>query len=199
MTFIKNTEKKVFANITDEQLVRDILATKDRKAQEELYERYVERVYHKCLSILNDRVIAQDLTHDVMIKVFTKLNKYSEKSPFYGWIFAITYNHCMDYLKAQKKFKTSSYEDYKVDIPETDVIESEHKILQEIRFGQLEKCFQELSKQEKLILLMRYQDGMSIKKIAIVLNISDSAVKMRLKRSRDRLADLVKSEEYDGK
>lgn len=199
MTFIKNKEKRVFTDISDEDLVRQILATKNRSAQEELYERYVERVFHKCLKIVNDKAIAQDLTHDVMIKVFTKLSKYSEKSPFYGWIFAITYNHCMDYLKAQKKFQTSSYEDYKVDIPEMDVIESEHKILQEIRFEQLEKCFQKLSKQEKLILLMRYQDGMSVKKIAIVLNISDSAVKMRLKRSRDRLAGLIKSEDYDGK
>lgn len=183
--------------ISDEELVRSILETKDRSLQEELYERYAERVYHKCLNIVNDRVIAQDLTHDVMIKVFTKLSKYSEKSPFYGWIFAITYNHCMDYLKAQKKFKMSSYEDYKVDIPATDSIEREHKVLQEMRFNQLEHSFKELSKEEKLILLMRYQDGMSIKQIAVVLDISESAVKMRLKRSRDRLADLVKSVAYD--
>jgi len=194
----KKNDLKSLEGTSDEELVRLILQTKDRSFQEELYERYAEKVYHKCLNIVNDRVIAQDLTHDVMIKVFTKLSKYSEKSPFYGWIFAITYNHCMDYLKAKKKFKMSSYEDYKVDVPE-DSIEKEHKILQETRFNQLEDSFKELSKQEKLILLMRYQDGMSIKQIAVVLKVSESAVKMRLKRSRDRLAGLVKSVAYDGK
>ena len=45
------------------------------------------------------------------------------------------------------------------------------------------------------MLLMRYQEGLSIKEIAEVLEISESAVKMRLKRSRDRLAELLNSEQ----
>ena len=42
---------------------------------------------------------------------------------------------------------------------------------------------------------MRYQESLSIKEIAEVLDISASAVKMRLKRSRDRLAELLNSEQ----
>ncbi len=200
MSFIKiNTDKQTYKGVSDEDIVRKILVSPERKLQEELYERYVDRVFHKCLNIVNNKEVARDLTHDVMIKVFLKLSKYSEKSPFYGWIFAITYNHCMDHLKAKKKFKLSSFEDYKVDIPEEDSIEMEHKELKELQFEQLEHHYQHLSDQEKLILLMRYQDGMSIRQISIILKVSESAVKMRLKRSRDHLAKLIKSAGYESK
>lgn len=200
MSFIKNNiDQQVYAEVTDEQLVRNILQQPERQHQEELYERYVERIFHKCFNIVSDREVARDLTHDVMIKVFTKLNKYSFKSPFYGWIYAITYNHCMDYLKTKKRFKTSSIEDFNGNFPEEDSIELEHKELKEIQYEQLEYFYKQLSDPEKLILLMRYQDGMSIKQIAIVLKVSESAVKMRLKRSRDHLASLIKSAEYESK
>ena len=43
--------------------------------------------------------------------------------------------------------------------------------------------------------MMRYQDGMSVKDIAESLGIGESAIKMRLKRSRDRLADLIQEQE----
>jgi DNA-directed RNA polymerase specialized sigma24 family protein len=58
-------------------------------------------------------------------------------------------------------------------------------------------CMDYLSKQkrrgisDKLLLLMRYQDGMSVRDISESLGVGESAIKMRLKRSRDRLGDLI--------
>ena len=77
----------------------------------------------------------------------------------------------------------------------TDDIELENKLLKDLQLNQLEKLFKELKADEKMVLLMRYQDGMSVKQISTSLSIGESAVKMRLKRSRDRLAELLKQAE----
>ena len=71
------------------------------------------------------------------------------------------------------------------------------KFLQELQLDQLEILFRQLKGDDKIILLMRYQDSMSVKQIAATLGIGESAVKMRLKRSRDRLAELLKSSQYE--
>ena len=48
-----------------------------------------------------------------------------------------------------------------------------------------------------MILMMKYQDGFSVKDISTMLDLGESAVKMRLKRSRDRLAELVNNHHSD--
>ena len=55
----------------------------------------------------------------------------------------------------------------------------------------MEVVFEKLNADDKLLLLMRYQDGMSVRDISESLGVGESAIKMRLKRSRDRLGDLI--------
>ena len=142
MSFFKtNIKSKEIKSLPDEQLVRQILLTQDRIMQEGLYDRYIQKVYHKCLTLVKNKEAAEDITHDVMVKVFSRLSSYQEKSPFYGWIFAITYNQCMDSLNLRKKLHLETYEEYKGDVPDTDDIEQENKVLKELRLGQLEVFF----------------------------------------------------------
>ena len=161
---------------------------------EVIYDRYGKKAYHRCLSIVKDRDIAQDLSHDIMIKVFMNLEKFKGTSDFSFWVYSITYNHCMDYLKKKKKFRIGFYDTVVIEHVSTAEIELENKILKDLQLDQLNVLFQELKDDEKIILLMRYQDGMSVKKISSTLGLGESAIKMRLKRGRDRLAELLKKE-----
>ncbi|MEM0994804.1 MAG: sigma-70 family RNA polymerase sigma factor [Bacteroidota bacterium] len=151
------------------------------------------KVLRKCVSIVQDREVAKDLSQDVMIKVFANLSKFKGKSDFSFWVKSITYNHCMDYLKQQKRLQFSEVKAEEFERISIDEIEQEHSILKEIKLSQLERFLEELKGNDRLILLMRYQEGMSVKQITDSLKISSSAVKMRLKRSRDRLAALIKN------
>lgn len=163
-----------------------------RKGQEELYRRYAGKVYHKCISLIKDADLARDLTHDIFIKIFFNLNRFTGKGSFYSWVFAITYNRCFDYLNKRRKFQT-------VDISEmpepngSDNTELQYKIFKEAKLEALEAAFNRLKAPEKMVLSMYYQDKMSVKSIALLLEAGESAIKMRLKRSRDHLAELIKT------
>lgn len=195
MVFVKNSSSS-FSTHTDQELIQSILGGSDRSRvrlmQEELYERYVEKVYFKCISIVKDTQVAQDITHDVMVKVLIRLRDFKGNSPFYGWVSAIAYNSCMTFLKLRNRQRASDMETADSGMTE-ESIEKENIELREMQLKHLEKIMDELHESDRLILLMRYQDDMSIIEIGQALELGESAVKMRLKRSRDRLAELFKS------
>lgn len=199
MVFLKNKETP-YKELPDKELVAAILieTNKERQRimQEELYDRYAGKIFFKCLSIVKNRETAKDLAHDILVKMFLKLKDYKSISPFYGWVFAITYNHSISYLQKQKRIVLEDVEAGEFNLT-TDEIEAENQELKELQLTQLERMVEELSEIERLILFMRYQDGMPVKEIASALQIGESAVKMRLKRSRDRLAELFKQAGYE--
>jgi len=193
MTFLEKSKSHT-TELSDEDLVKKILSSKDKKVQrsfqEDLYSRYVKKVFFKCVSIVKNRDTAKDLAHDIMVKMFLNLSKFKGEAPFGSWISSISYNHCINFLRKENKIRFSDLDDVKEKIADNN--ESEEKELLEMKLNQLEQIFQYLSEDERLILLMRYQDEMSIKLIAEKLEMGESAVKMRLKRSRDHLAKLFK-------
>ncbi|HEB62046.1 MAG TPA: RNA polymerase sigma factor [Bacteroidetes bacterium] len=195
MIFLKNKQESS-KELTDKDLVKAIISSKNRKdqriLQEELYHRYAEKIFYKCNSILKNEETAKDLTHDILVKIFLKLNKYRGESTLYTWIMAVTYNHCISFLEKEKKLQFSSLDDHSYELS-ADETELKDKVLKELRLQQLEEVFQLLKDKERIVLLMRYQDGMSIRDISILLKATESAIKMRLKRSRDHLAKLLKT------
>lgn len=183
--------------LEDIEIIKRIVDRGERDLLEIIYDRYAAKVYYKCLGIVGEKATAQDLAHDVMVKILINLSSFRGKADFSFWVRSITYNHCMDYLKRQKKFRVEDIEASAYQHVSTAKIELENKILRDLQLTQLEVLLQELRPEDKLILMMRYQDSMSVKHIARVLRIGESAVKMRLKRSRDRLAELLKTVQDD--
>lgn len=182
--------------IKDNELVVLIVQEGRRELMDTIYNRYADKVYHKCIGLCKDRILSQDLMHDVMVKILANLSQFKGTSDFSFWVHSITYNYCMDYLRKKKKTRVVEALDYNTfDTVAEDEIEQENNILKELRLEQLAKIFENLDADERGMLLMRYQESRSIKEIATVLGISNSAVKMRLKRSRDRLAELLNSEQ----
>lgn len=183
-------------NIPDNELIALIVQEGRRELMHVIYDRYADKVYRKCISLCKDRVLSQDLMHDIMVKILAKLSQFKGTSDFSFWVHSITYNYCMDYLRKKKKSYITEIVDYNTfDVIAEDEIEQENNVLKELRLEQLAKIFENLGPDEKGMLLMRYQEGLSIREIAEVLEISESAVKMRLKRSRDKLAQLLNKEQ----
>nr|BFF39879.1 hypothetical protein BACY1_16840 [Tenacibaculum mesophilum] len=70
---------------------------------------------------------------------------------------------------------------------ESNIDDIEDATLFELKSDKLAKALEIISPSEKMILLMKYQDDMSIKDISIGLDLGESAVKMRLKRAKDKV------------
>ena len=171
--------------ISDEELVRLYVETQRNTYFERLYERYCDKVYRKCLSFTKDPLRAEDLTHDIFLKLVVKLSSFREQAKFSTWLYSITYNHCTDQLRSQNLRREVYMDDgwERLDVGNDDGLAE----LAEMEAKQLQKALRQLPLEEQTMLLMKYQDDISIRDIADLNGLTESAVKMRLKRSRDKL------------
>lgn len=173
---------------SDEDLVEQIVKTKNTVLFGVLFDRYSTVVYNKCYSFAMDSEEAQDLAQDVFLKLFIKLGSFKGKSKFSTWLYAFTYNYCVNYIQRDvaKKNKNNTVSIGKYDQPMLEVDECS---LFELKVDKLQKALEIVCPEDKMILLFKYQDEFSIKEISEALLIGESAVKMRLKRARARVVE----------
>ena len=186
--------------ISDEELVRKIVKKNDTHLFAILYDRYADLVYNKCYGFSNSKEEAQDLTHDLFIRLFVKLRTFKEKSKFSTWLYSFTYNFCVNYVQrstAKKKERVTVVTD-QIKEEDSGLDEIDDATLFELKSDKLAKALDLISPPEKIILLMKYQDDMSIREIAEALGLGESAVKMRLKRAKAKVVETYNELNYYG-
>ena len=176
--------------LSDESLVMEIIKTKDSILFAELYDRYGSVVYNKCFGFAKSKVEAEDLTHDIFIKLYMKLHTFKGSSKFSTWLYSFTYNFCVNYIQ-RNSYKTRE-KVQEVETEEGSIDEVTEYDLFQIKTNKLKKVLSIIDPQDKMILLLKYQDELSIKELQTVLEISESAVKMRLKRAREKVMKIYK-------
>ena len=187
------SEENEFRKLSDEDLVKHIVVNNNSLLFGIIYDRYANKIYRKCMSFAKSDQEALDLTQDVFLNIFIKLGSFKRKSKFSSWVYSVTYNFCVNYVNRNKskkiRDKSSSLEneEYKL----TDEIEDSS--LFELRSEKLEKALQLIDPQDKSILLLKYQDDVSVKELCNLLEIGESAVKMRLKRAKSRIVETYNS------
>ncbi len=179
---MKNSKLKDYK---DEDLVALYVDTQRNIYFEEIYERYANKVYRKCYSFVYNQAKAEDFTHDIFLKLIVKIGTFKETSKFSTWLYSITYNYCMDQIRVNKKNQEVALDgDYELADDDND------EDLVQMQGSQLSKSLEKIPSDEKALILMKYQDDFSIKEIADTLKITESAVKMRLLRSKEKLRKL---------
>lgn len=173
------------AQMEDTEIIHGYLDTQASHCFNLLYQRYSGRVFAKCITLLKDAELAEDATQEIFTKVFLNLAKFNEKSKFSTWLYSITYNFCIDFIRRKKKEKAVFTDDAEriADVPDDDIPD---KVIFELNLKQLETVLEEMPAGDRAILLMKYQDGAPIKDIAELFNKTESAIKMQLKRAKER-------------
>lgn len=178
------TVKKKYQQKSDEEIVLLILNSGDQELFELLYIRYFKKVKDKCYSFLKDTKQAEEFANDILTKAYEKIAGFKGNSSFSSWIYSITYNYCIDYLRVKKKLHYPNWNSNN-EIPE--IIDESETDFEEVNYENLLTILELIHPEEKVLLLMKYQDNLPIKHIAQTLRISEDAVKMRLKRARSRV------------
>ncbi len=171
--------------VTDEELVA-YLKKGNQKYFTYFVEKYERVIFQKCKSYVKDIDAAKDLTQEILIKVFLEINSFREDARLSTWLYALIHNTCIDYLRKTRRNihavmseylseEVSFMADYDEELPQDKSIEL------------LEELLEEMTPEGKLILLLKYKEKQPIKDIQQTLGLSESAVKMRLKRARDIL------------
>lgn len=182
--------------IDDESLAKRIAQVKDTAAFEEIYKRYAKKVFNKCLGFVKNENEAKDLTHDIFLKLFTSVSSFKGNAKFSTWLFSLTYNHCLNYLNRDKgaqiernSFDIDNYQEKIEEIEDEDLFRMQEK--------QLVLALDMIKYEERVLLLLKYQDDASIKEIQEIYEIGSSAVKMRINRAKLNLVKAYQSLENE--
>jgi RNA polymerase sigma factor (sigma-70 family) len=170
--------------LTDEEVIDKYLATQSSVYFSILYDRFITKVYSKCISLLKDEVKAQDAAQEIFIKIFTNLAKFNRKSKFSTWVYSITYNFCIDVIRKSKK-QSKLFSDEEAEGQEI-IEEVDDKVLLEMELDRLKIVLDLLNVDDKAVLIMKYKEGLSIKDISEVFNKTESAIKMKIKRAKHK-------------
>ncbi|WP_136466354.1 RNA polymerase sigma factor [Flagellimonas onchidii] len=196
LILINNLDKKPletddpYAHLTDEELVKKIVANNNPLLFGKLYDRYAKMVYNKCYGFAKSQDEAEDLTQDVFLQLFIKLKMFKGKSKFSTWLYSFTYNFCVNYVNRNKQRKMS---DKSVPVEDSEyklTVEVPDDSLFEMKASKLKEALELISPEDKSILLLKYQDGASIKDLVALMEIGESAIKMRLKRAKEKLVEM---------
>lgn len=157
-----------------------------------LVEKYKHMVYTLAIRIVKSREDAEEISQDVFVKSFKKLDSFKGDSKFSTWIYKIAYYASLDAVKKNKKFINSeNIEDfYEGDLGNVqDALESLHN---KERKKVINKALLKLNEDERVILTLFYFEEMPIKEISKVVNLTEDNIKVKLFRSRKKLATILK-------
>ncbi|WP_233131007.1 RNA polymerase sigma factor [Polaribacter tangerinus] len=184
----------VAVKISDEELVFEIVKTNNTELFATLYDRFSKVVYNKCYSFSKSKEEAEDLMHDVFVRLFLKLNTFKGTAKFSTWLYSFTYNFCVNYVQRNSYKKQEKQTVITDDIREVSTYSDvEDSYFLALKTAKLKEALTLISPADKMILLMKYQDDRSIKDIQDILEIGESAVKMRVKRAKEKLVKAYES------
>jgi RNA polymerase sigma-70 factor (ECF subfamily) len=138
---------------------------------------------------VKNKAVAEELAEDIFSKVFEKLPSFKQLSSFSSWLYSITYNHCIDYLREKKKLH---YPSWNIENQLPEIVDEEDESEEDVDYDELILLMENIHPEEKALILMKYKDGLSMKQIGTALRISEDAAKMRLKRAKARVLYLYK-------
>ena len=161
----------------------------DQQAQEELVLAAQNRVYYHCRKMLKHEEDALDATQEILISMLTRLDRLQDPEAFWGWLSAMTANHCRNVLTRGRR---------EAQIPEDDegnslldAFESldeqtvpDKALDNDETRRMIVELVDQLPPPQRQCVLMFYYEEMSVKDIAAALETSEGTVKSRLNYAR---------------
>ena len=177
------------------QLIR-LARAGDRDAFAQLLERYEKPVYHQALRMVGHSEDAADLTQEVFLKVWQGLPGFQGDSAFSTWLYRLTSNACIDFLRREKRRRgTLSLDDQELDLSAqlSDPAPAPQQALEQRELQRaLEAGLAQLSDEHRQVLVLRELNGLSYEEIAQALGLSPGTVKSRIARARLSLAKFLR-------
>ena len=157
-----------------------------QRYQEELYHMLAPKMYGLCLKYANDRDDAKDIMQDAFIKVFQKIDQYSEKGSFEGWVRRIMVNTALEKYRSQ--VDTFSL-DERMPLSDEGLQSS---VIENLTADDLLGLVQTLTPQYRMVFNLYAIEGYNHKEIGEMLGISEGTSKSNLSRARVILQEKVK-------
>jgi RNA polymerase sigma-70 factor (ECF subfamily) len=167
----------------------------DEKAFEELLNKYKKPVFSICLRMVRNHADAEDLAQEVFIRTFSVLDRYDPSYPFSSWLYRITSNLCIDYIRKRREGVFSL--DHPLQGRDGEVFrqipggEAKPDRTAESRemMDVLEAAIRSLPEHYRIIVILRHQEQLSYEEISDNLGIPLGTVKARIHRARNMIRE----------
>lgn len=181
------------STINDQHYIDKILQG-ETNAFAVLVNRYKDMIFTLALKMVKNREEAEEVAQDTFIKIYSSLSKFKGDSKFSTWIYKIAYNTCLDRLKKSKKEDSNiSIDEFSAHLIKT--MDNALSALEEKERKQtIQKCLNLLPSDENFLLTLFYFDDQNLEEIGKIMNISANNAKVKLFRSRQKLAVILRQQ-----
>ncbi|NMH86412.1 RNA polymerase sigma factor [Flavivirga algicola] len=178
---------------TNDQHYIDLIINGDTNAFEVLVERYKDLVFTLTMRMLKNREEAEEVAQDTFIKAYKSLNRFKGDSKFSTWIYKIAYNTSLDRLKKNKKH----FNDVAIDEFTEHQVKTIDNALYNLELKEREQSIQDcialLPSDDGFLLTLYYFEEQSLEEISKTMGLTPNNVKVKLFRSRKKLATILKA------
>lgn len=181
--------KNNYQNINEETLVQECLSG-NSFAQKELYNRYVQAMFHTILRMIDRKSDAMDLLQESFIKVFKELKNFKGRSSLGAWIKRICINTTLSELKKNSRLEF-------VDIINIELNDESEEASYELEVSLIHEAVKNLPKGARIVLNLYLFEGFRHSEIADILNIKESTSKSQYIRGKNLLRKELKSMIYE--
>ena len=188
------------SNLSDQVLVKKYI-NGDNYSFEVLLNRHKSRVFAFIMSKIKNKDLSEDIFQDTYVKVVNSLQKgkYNEEGKFLPWVMRIAHNLVIDHFRKQKKMHmVRSNNDFDIfDVIKDENINVDDRLIRDQIFSDLRGLINLLPNDQKEVLMMRYFEEMSFKKIAAHFDISINTALGRMRYALINLRVLKKKRHVD--
>ena len=183
---------------SDEALVFAIIHNEETHLFEILHDRYYSVVYGRCLSFFKNKHDAEDVSQEIFFKVFLKLDTFLFKSKFSTWLYSFTHNYCINYKRniEYRKFENKLIDPERLS-EEFFSYNYDSCNVDEYQLIRLKLAISLLSKHEQKLVLLKYCGHMTIREMGEVYNLGESALKMKLKRIKNKIIKHYREADFE--
>ena len=172
--------------ITDIELIRQVLHENDSRAYDLLMQRYSLQVYSAVLRLLKDEENAVEVTQMAFIQAYKQLDSWRGGN-FGSWVTIIANHIALRLLEKEKRRQAEPLDE------NTDPPDESYDELKEQRLQSLEAAVAQLPEADQQIIQWHYYEDIPLQTIAQRLRQTENNIKVRMYRIRERLKKLMQS------
>jgi RNA polymerase sigma-70 factor (ECF subfamily) len=177
--------------LTDSQIIEKVKAG-ETELFSELVQKYQNKIFAYVYKIVNHKEEAEDIVQETFIKVYKNLNSFDADRKFSSWLYRISHNETINYLKKNKKVTTLYYQegDYLFNSLkyEKDLIK---ELITKEDDQRLKMVLEKLPFKYKEVIILKYLEDKSYEEIAQILNKPINTIGTLINRAKKHLKELL--------
>jgi len=157
----------------------------DPEAFRALFEKYKDLVYSVALRYSGDPAVAQDIAQDTFLKLFSALGSFRGESNFEAWLYRMVVNSCFDHKRKTRRL--TPLLDGILDALRTPDVSVLDEVLRSEMSAYVKSVVDGLPDNQRMVVVLRYTQGLSYDEIAVILGCSAGTIASRLNRAHKLL------------